>query len=190
MISFSSISADGLSQLKNFNDNVNELKGDFTQEVKNNKGSKKTSGNFAISRPQYFKWEYAQPHQQIIVGDGRYIWMFDVDLKQVVKKKQNTALGESPAAILANKNALDKTYTLKNDVTKNGVEYVLATPKKDDTGYQYIKIGFKNNQLVQMDLKDSFGNQSIIDFKNITNTPSNKAIYTFKPPKGVDVLEE
>ncbi|QRN41860.1 MAG: outer membrane lipoprotein chaperone LolA [Neisseriaceae bacterium] len=190
MTSVTVISADGLSQLKNFNDNVDELKGDFTQVVKNHKSSKKTSGYFSVTRPQYFRWEYTKPYQQIIVGDGQYIWIYDIDLKQVVKKRQNMALGESPAAILADRSTLDKTYTLKNDLTKDGVEYVLAKPKKEDTGYQYIRIGFKDNKLVQMDLKDSFGNQSIIDFKNMTNTPSGKEVYRFRPPKGVDVLEE
>lgn len=77
-----------------------------------------------------FKWEYTKPYQQKIVGDGKHIWLYDVDLKQVTQSNQNQAIGDSPASILSNKTALDASYSLKEDGSKDGIDYVLASPKK------------------------------------------------------------
>ena len=76
--------------------------------------------------------------------------LYDVELKQVTKSDQNQAIGDSPAAILSNKTALDASYSLKEDGSKNGVDYVLATPKKNNAGYQFIRIGFKGDTLAAM----------------------------------------
>ena len=116
--------------------------------------------------------------------------MYDVDLKQVIKKGQDAALGQSPAAILADKNMLSKAYTVKNDLTRDGVEYVLAIPKRENTGYQFVRLGFKNGILSRMELKDSFGNLSLLSFSYLTENAVPKNSYRFIPPKEVDVLTE
>ena len=182
--------ADGLSALNAFNIKVDHLSGRFFQTVKNNKGSKKSSGYFYLSRPKYFKWVYSVPYQQVIVGDGRFMMIYDVDLKQVIKRNQAQTLGTSPVAVLANKNAINQSYTLKNDGESKGISYVLATPKQQDAGYRYIRMGFRGDIPVSMDLKDSFGNTSFIQFEQLSTRTLAKSIYSFTPPKGVDVLQQ
>lgn len=182
--------ADGLSALNAFNVKVDHLSGRFFQIVKNNKGSKKSSGYFYLSRPKYFKWVYSVPYQQIIVGDGHFMMIYDVDLKQVIKRNQVQTLGASPVAVLASKNAINKSYVLKNDGESKGISYVLATPRQQDAGYRYIRIGFRGDIPVSMDLKDSFGNTSFIQFDQLSTHTLAKGIYSFIPPKGVDVLQQ
>ena len=133
--------------------------------------------------------EYTKPYKQTIVGDGKTIWLYDVDLAQVTKSSQDQTIGDSPAAILSNKTALDSSYTLKEDGSANGIDYVLATPKKNNAGYQYIRIGFKGDNLAAMQLKDSFGNQTSISFSGLNTKPNlSSGMFKFTPPKGVDVL--
>ena len=159
--------------------------------MRSKKKTQTSSGSFKILRPGLFRWEYTKPYQQTIVGDGKTIWLYDVELKQVTKSDQNQAIGDSPAAILSNKTALDASYSLKEDGSKNGVDYVLATPKKNNAGYQFIRIGFKGDTLAAMELKDSFGNQTSISFGSV-NTHANlsRGAFAFTPPKGVDVLSQ
>ncbi|MDN8806899.1 outer-membrane lipoprotein carrier protein LolA, partial [Staphylococcus aureus] len=76
------------------------------------------------------------PYKQTIVGDGQTVWLYDVDLAQVTKSSQDQAIGGSPAAILSNKTALESSYTLKEDGSSNGIDYVRATPKRNNAGYQ------------------------------------------------------
>ncbi|KPN71668.1 outer membrane lipoprotein chaperone LolA [Neisseria sp. 83E34] len=188
-LSISAAHAGAIDALKQFNNDSDGISGNFTQTVKSKKKTQSASGSFQIRRPGLFRWEYTKPYKQTIVGDGKTIWLYDIDLKQVTKSNQNQTIGDSPAAILSNKTALESSYALKEDGSSDGIDYVLATPKKNNAGYQYIRIGFKGSALSNMQLKDSFGNQTTIQFSNLNNKPSFSGnTFTFTPPKGVDVL--
>lgn len=181
--------AGAIDALKKFNSDADGISGSFSQTVKSKKKTQTANGSFQILRPGLFKWEYTRPYKQTIVGDGKTIWLYDVDLAQVTKSSQNQAIGDSPAAILSNKTALDSSYSLKEDGSTGGVDYVLAKPKKNNAGYQYIRIGFKGDALAAMQLKDSFGNETTISFSNLNMKPNlTRGNFQFTPPKGVDVL--
>ena len=182
--------ASGIDALNKFNQDANGLSGSFTQTVTSKKKTQTSSGTFKILRPGYFRWDYTRPYQQTIVGDSKTVWLYDPELKQVTKKSQAAALGDSPAAILSDRNALGSSYTLQEDGSKNGVDWVKATPKSSNAGYQFIRLGFKNDNLSAMQLKDSFGNSTSISFGNLNNNPNVSASsFKFTPPKGVDVLD-
>ena len=183
--------AGGIDALKKFNADADGLSGSFSQTVKNKKKTQTSGGTFQIMRPGLFRWGYSKPYKQTIVGDGQHIWLYDVDLKQVTKSDQSQAIGDSPASILSDKNALDSSYSLKEDGSGDGIDYVLATPKKNNAGYQFIRIGFKGDTLAAMELKDGFGNQTSIKFSNVNTQPNlSRGNFKFVPPKGVDVLSQ
>lgn len=189
LLSMGFAQAGAIDALKQFNNDADGISGQFTQTVKSKKKNQTASGSFQIRRPGLFRWEYTKPYKQTIVGDGKTIWLYDIDLKQVTKSDQNQTIGDSPAAILSNKTALESSYTLKEDGSAGGIDYVLATPKKNNAGYQFIRIGFKGSSLNNMQLKDSFGNQTTIQFSNLNNKPSfANGTFTFTPPKGADVM--
>lgn len=181
--------AGAIDALKKFNNDADGLSGSFSQTVQSKKKTQSSSGSFKVLRPGMFKWEYTRPYKQTIVGDGSTVWLYDIDLKQVTKNNQNQAIGDSPAAILSSKAALESSYTLKDEGNKGGIDYVLATPKRSNSGYQYIRIGFQGNTLAAMELKDGFGNLTNIKFNSVNTKPNlSKGEFTFTPPKGVDVL--
>ncbi|PIT60085.1 outer membrane lipoprotein carrier protein LolA [Snodgrassella alvi] len=185
------VSASGLDTLQKFNSDTDGISGQFTQTVHSKKRTQTTSGTFSIQRPGLFRWEYTQPYKQTIVGDGKVVWLYDQDLAQVTKSTQNQTIGDSPAAILSNKSALNANYSLSDDGNSDGVDYVRAIPKRSNTGYQNIRIGFRGDTLANMQLKDSFGNQTTITFSNINTHPQfNRGQFKFTPPKGVDVLTQ
>ena len=183
--------AGAIDALRQFNNDADGISGAFTQTVQSRNKKQTTSGSFQILRPGLFKWEYTKPYRQMIVGDGKHIWLYDVDLAQVTQSNQSQAIGDSPAAILSSKTALDEKYLLKEDGSHNGVDYVLATPRKSNADYQFIRIGFKNNELATMELKDKFGNQTSIQFGRLNTKPNlSRSAFQFTPPKGVDILTQ
>lgn len=183
------VHAGAIEALKKFNNDTDGLSGNFSQTVQSKKKTQSSTGYFKVLRPGMFKWEYTKPYKQTIVGDGHTVWLYDIDLKQVTKSSQSQAIGDSPAAILSSKAALESNYTLKDEGNKGGIDYVLATPKRANSGYQYIRIGFKGETLAAMELKDGFGNLTNIKFNNINTTPNlSKNEFKFITPKDVDIL--
>ena len=122
--------------------------------------SQTTSGTFAFRRPGKFRWAYDKPFDQLIVGDGERVWVYDRDLNQVMVRKLDAALGATPAALLAGDNALEKNFTLVAGGEGEGLQYVDATPKSSESQFTKIRIGFADNLPRKMLLTDAFGQTS------------------------------
>lgn len=209
--------AAGLNSLENFLKSTQSGKADFSQvvtspaktEVKSEAKSdsaeksvakvKTSSGTFEFSRPNRFKFVYKKPFEQTIVADGTTLWLFDVDLNQVTARKQAQALGSTPAALIATAaslKALEADFKLQDAPDANGLQWVIATPKAKDGQIQSIKVGLKGAaetgvSLSVLEILDSFGQRSIINFANVERNLSFAADnFSFKPPAGADVIRQ
>jgi outer membrane lipoprotein-sorting protein len=81
------------------------------------------------------------------VGDGEKIWIYDPELQQVTVRKAGQAISGSPAALLAGSNELEKNFTLKEAGEADGMAWVEATPKADDSGFEKVRLGFAGKDL-------------------------------------------
>ncbi|MDR3426361.1 outer membrane lipoprotein chaperone LolA [Silvimonas sp.] len=183
--------ADGISDLKQFLGNTHSLKAQFTQSVTGKGKAQVSSGVVAIMIPGKFRWEYQKPYQQLIVGDAKEVWLYDQDLKQATSKNVANALESSPAALLAGDAAWEKNYTLKALPDQDGLAWLEATPKRDDSSFEHIRLGLANGQIQRMDLFDKFGQTTQIRFSQIMSNPKlDTGLFHFTPPKDVDVVRE
>lgn len=185
--------AGGVDRLKAFIAGAKTAEADFTQTVadKNGRVSQQVSGKMAFARPGKFRWDYNKPYEQVIVGDGAKLWLYDTDLEQVTVKSLGDVIAGTPAALLAGDNAIEKYFALKNAGVADGLEWLEATPKTKDTSFERIRMGFKGDTLVQMDLFDFFGQRTTLKLTKMVRNPSIPASrFTFTPPKGADIIGE
>jgi outer membrane lipoprotein carrier protein len=192
-------SASALDQFKSFVASTKSAKGEFTQRLAKrddkNAGALKlsnaSSGTFLFSRPGKFIWEYMKPYEQLLQADGDKLYIYDKDLNQVTVKKLGNALGSSPAAILFGSNDLEKNFNLKDAGVKEGIEWLQATPKARDTSFEQIGIGLRDGVPVAMELRDSFGQVSLLTFNKFEkNPPLAENHFKFVAPKGADVFQQ
>jgi outer membrane lipoprotein carrier protein len=187
--------AGALDQFKNFVAGTKSAKGDFTQQqlgkTRSGKLAPVSSGTFVFARPGKFIWTYQKPYEQLLQADGDQLYIYDKDLNQVTVRKLGNALGSSPAAILFGSNDLDKNFTLHDAGERDGVEWLRAVPKTRDTTFEQIGIGFKSGMPVAMELKDQFGQVSLLKFTNFQRNPALGAQqFTFEVPEGADVVKQ
>lgn len=186
--------AAALDQFKSFVTSTKAAKGEFTQQqVKMIDGTAKvsnvSSGSFSFARPGKFIWTYQKPYEQLLQADGDQLYIFDKDLNQVTIKKLGDALASSPAAILFGSNDLEKNFTLKDAGSKDGMEWLEATPKAKDSTFEHIGIGLRNGVPEAMELRDSFGQVSRLSFQKFVKNPVIPANgFKFVVPKGADVF--
>jgi len=189
-----SAGAAALDQFKTFVASTKSARGDFTQKlIKNVDGKEKVSqpasGTFLFARPGKFIWTYQKPYEQVLQADGDQLYVYDKDLNQVTVKKLGDALGSSPAAILFGSNDLEKNFTLSDAGARDGLEWLKAVPKTRDTSFEQILIGLKNGAPEAMELKDNFGQTSVLAFKKFEKNPAlNATSFKFVMPKGADVI--
>jgi outer membrane lipoprotein carrier protein len=192
--------AAGLDALENFVKTARTGKADFTQVVTSpaKEGqaarSKTSSGTFEFARPNRFRFVYRKPFEQTIVADGQTLWIHDVDLNQVTSRKQAQVLNSTPAALIAaapDLASLRKDFNLEAAPDKDGMQWVQATPKTKDGQLNAVKIGFKGNDLVALEILDSFGQRSMLTFTRMElNVAVAPDAFVFKPPQGADVVKQ
>jgi len=185
--------ASSVDSLKAFLDQTTSAKARFAQMVldRNMKMLQQATGTMQFSRPGKFRWEYNKPYEQIIVGDGAKLWIYDKDLNQVTVRKLDSALGSSPAALLAGSNEIEKSYTLTSLGNQEGLDWLEAVPKTQDTAFERIRLGFGKTGLEAMELRDQFGQITVIKFADVERNPKlPPETFRFVPPKGADVISE
>lgn len=186
-------SASGTEALKSFLGQTQSLKARFAQMVldRNLKPLQQAQGVMQFSRPGKFRWDYTKPYEQTIVGDGAQLWIYDRDLNQVTVRKLDRALGSSPAALLAGRNDLERDFTLSDSGSKDGLDWLDAVPKNRDTAFERVRMGFGKSGLAAMELRDQFGQVTVITFADVQRNPQISAeVFRFTPPKGADVISE
>jgi outer membrane lipoprotein carrier protein len=185
--------ADAQSRLSAFVSQTKGLKANFNQTVSDRNGHKtqESSGTLFFSRPGKFRWTYQKPYAQLLVGDGKKLWIYDEDLDQVTVRKLDLAIGDSPAALLAGENDIEKRFNLKDIGSREGLDWVEAAPKSKDGGFEVIRLGFKGDTLQAMELKDNFGQTTVLRFSNLERNPAmGSSLFRFTPPKGADVISD
>jgi len=185
--------AAAIDRFKTFLSGTKSARGEFEQKVhdRNGKVTQESKGNFVFQRPGLFRWTYAKPVDQVIVGDGERVWIHDRDLNQVTVRKLSRALGSTPAALLAGSADVEKAFDLSDAGTKDGLEWLEAKPREREAGFERVRMGFDANGIRAMELFDHFGQTTQLRFLNLARNPKvDPAEFRFQPPKGADVLGE
>ena len=185
--------ASSLDSLKTFLSEVKSGRAHFKQLVLDKKMStvQEASGTMLFSRPGKFRWVYEKPYEQLIVGDGAKLWMYDADLKQVTVKQMDRAIGSSPAALLAGSNEIEQHFDLKDLGKRGTLEWLEATPKDKESSFESVRMGFSDKGLDVMELRDHFGQTTVIRFSGLERNPKLPPdVFKFAPPKGADVISD
>ena len=189
----SAAQASSIDRFKAYLRTTQSLRALFEQKVydRSRKLVQESSGNFAFVRPGRFHWVYEKPSEQLIVGDGQRVWIYDRELNQVTVRKLTKALGSTPAALLAGSSDIEAAFDLSDGGEREGLEWLEAKPKDRDAGFERIRIGLSASGVQAMELTDNFGQTTSLRFSSIVRNPQlDPALFRFQPPKGADVLGE
>lgn len=188
-----SAQASSLERFKSFLHSTQSARADFEQKVYGRDGKlmQEAKGSFVFLRPGRFRWTYAKPVDQVIVGDGERVWIHDRDLNQVTVRRLSKALGSTPAALLAGASDVEAAFELSDAGQRDGLEWLEARPKESEAGFERVRMGFGAAGVEAMELMDNFGHTTVLRFSNLQRNPKLDAgEFRFEPPEGADVLGE
>jgi len=172
---------------------LNSLRADFIQRVYDERGRvvQSSSGRMLMQKPGKFRWDYRTPAEQVIVADNERLWAYDVDLAQVTVRKLDQALSSTPLALLSGAAPIEDTFTVGAVQRRDGLDWYELTPKQPQPEFRLLRVAFKGDVLVSLELEDSFGQRTRLDFQKLERNPTfDPALLQFTPPPGVDVVGE
>jgi outer membrane lipoprotein carrier protein len=181
----------GRQRVESFLQGLEGLQAQFKQVLTDRGGQAidEASGTLSIRRPDRFRWDYREPYEQVIVADGSRIWLYDSDLEQVTVRKLDDTLSATPAMLLSGRGNLEDNFTVTQAGNEGKVQWVRMEPKRDDTDFKWVRLGFDGPVLRFMQLADKLGQTTNLEFSNVErNPPLDPSRFTFTVPPGADVI--
>jgi outer membrane lipoprotein carrier protein len=179
-------------RMQGFTHGLKGLEGRFEQRVfdPNGKQTEHSSGTVELSAPRQFRWAYLKPYAQLIVADGDHIWIHDPDLDQVTVRNQSFEEQASPLTVLIDPTELERQFVVKDAGATKGLEWLQLVPRKaDGAPFEKARLGFGPAGLARMELFDSLGQRTEMDFTGWKRNPTfAKGRFLFTPPEGADVI--
>lgn len=190
-VTFSENYGPARTELERFAGELDSFNARFTQTVKSQDGRVQdhTQGEVWLQSPDRLRWQYTGEFPEIIVADGKNIWVYDESLQQVTVKPQSEQATDSPLMILADVGQIDRQF----QVTELGdFEDMLLLELKSlqpESEFERILLGLDASGIRMMTMEDAFGQRTEVYFENLLINPSIDAgLFLFTPPEGSDVV--
>jgi outer membrane lipoprotein carrier protein len=185
------LASNGPDRLHAFLDQVHSLRAQFQQSVfdEDDQQIDSASGTVYIQRPGRFRWDYTEPYQQEIVGDGDKVWVYDSDLEQVTVRPLGDALGDTPVMLLSSDQPVEQSFDVRAVDGPDGYAWVGLKPLGEQVSFTEIRLGFEGETLRVMELQDAFGQRTRLRFAKVERNPVLDAeLFRFTPPPGADIF--
>jgi outer membrane lipoprotein carrier protein len=181
----------GLRQLNAFLQELNTLQAGFRQTVQptDDDNVYTSSGVFYLKRPGQLRWEYEDPATQVIVADGKRIWLHDLELEQVSHRSQKAALKGTPAQLLSGTAPVEEHFELQDLGERDGLSWVELRPREKEAQFEKLRLGLADDQLGRMEMYDKFGQITRFFFFDLKRNPKlSPELFVFVPPPQIDLI--
>lgn len=169
------------------------ITGSFSQLTLDSSGTQlqEAAGEMVLQRPGLFRWHTNPPLEQLLVSNGKKVWLYDPDLMQVTVQKMDQRLTHTPALLLSGDvSKISENFSISYKEGGPVVDFVL-TPTAKDTLFDTLRLSFRNGVINDMQLLDAVGQRTNILFMNVkVNEPVSADQFVFDAPEGVDVIED
>jgi outer membrane lipoprotein carrier protein len=186
------VAGSGKARLDAFLAGIQSLQARFEQVLHDSTQgvTRELHGTFYLQRPGKFRWEYAEPKDQLVLADGRTVWLVEGDLRQAYRKAQAEALKGTPALLLTEPMRLEDHFELADQGTVQGLDLVELTPRDADSQFVRVLLGFSGGDLRRMDLADKFGQVTRFTFSDLRRNPTlDPKLFVYTPPPGTQLFE-
>jgi outer membrane lipoprotein carrier protein len=185
------VAAGGLQQLEAFMQDLKTLQAAFRQTIQrpDEESAYTSNGVFYLKRPGQLRWEYEDPATQVIVADGKRIWLHDIELEQVSHRSQKAALEGTPAQLLSGTGAVEDDFELQDLGEQEGLSWIELRPRDKEAQFVKVLLALSDNQLQHMEMHDSFGQITHFHFYDMQRNPElSSELFVFVPPPQIDLI--
>lgn len=175
---------------------ISSFSGRFIQLTQDGLGNtlQKVEGFMQLEKPGKLRWQTEGIYEQLVISDGKSLWIYDADLEQVSIKDMGGRLSETPALLLSGDvSAIDDDFIVSQPVSDSALIFILQ-PKDSTQLFDTLELRFnaldQQQPLTQMVIRDASGQVTDISFSDVIENPVlKKDIFTFVIPKGIDVID-
>lgn len=163
----------------------------------------RSKGRFFLHKPGRIRFEYREPESQLLVSDGKRLWIYTPRLRQVILADlEQAAASPTPLLFLAGKGNLSESFRIKVEeqgvgrrkggAWRRGQPHRLSlTPRRPDPRFQrlWLEVDPDSFLISGVEFTDALGNRTRLRFTDIregVEIPPER--FTFKIPEDAEVV--
>lgn len=179
--------ADEAQQLHQYLAATETLVANFSQQQFDETGQliDASSGSMALQKPNLVRWHIEQPFEQLMVGDGDWLWQHDVELEQVVRRPYPDDSSQTPLLVFNESlESLNSNYT----VSLNDQQCYVLQPRQESSFFAAMTLCFEGQQLEEFSLLDGFGQLTRVSLFDITAELPSEQSFAFLLPGDAELI--
>ena len=176
---------------------IRDFSADFVQTYRGGVLRTQTAerGTVAIKKPGMMRWLYTNPERKEFVSDGRKIYFYTPQDKQVQVMDVPAATdATTPALFLAGRGDIARDFMASYiDPAPQGTLALKLTPRRSEPDYEYLIVAVDPTslQIRSLTTRDHQGGDSTLTFSNLKeNIGLTDKDFAFRIPRGVNVITE
>jgi outer membrane lipoprotein carrier protein len=151
------------------------------------------AGKVWFKHPGMMRWEYDTPENYAIISDGKNLWIYRPEDNQVLIGDAMTYFSNGKgASFLSNFSLVQDAYTVSLSKPPEADLYALKlVPKQKqlDLSAIFLNIDRESLDIRSVETLNDYGDETRIEFRNLTFGETDASLFNFKIPPGADVLE-
>ena len=175
---------------------LQDLRADFRQEAFNKSLGQtiKANGTVYLKKGGKMRWEYRTPSVQEIVSDGKSLWVYTAELKQVTVSPTPSALAGPAGSFLAGLGRVRNEFSVRFGNPSRDAEgnWILnLTPKRPEPALSRLVLSVDPKEFLvrRAVLYDEFQNIVTMTFTKVVMNPAlADKLFSYTPPPGVVVV--
>lgn len=182
-----------IEEIQNKYEKVNSIAAKFDQSLihKESGSEEKRTGSLHFKKPLQVRWETAKPHPETLVITDKEIWDYLPD-EEIVYKYAPQLVQDSRSLIqvVTGQARLDKDFDVREEGEEGGLLKLRLYPKEPSPQMveATIWVDPKSKLIKKASIVDFYSNINQIVFTEISpNASLPKDVFTFTPPKGIEV---
>lgn len=192
-ITVSAVAAEPVVELSALLNKMQSASGQFEQSLRDSEDKllQASQGKFLVKKPGKFLWDTQSPFPQLLVSNGKRLWLYDPDLEQASLNNVDHKTRETPALLLSGDAAkIGDRFAVKRALDNaNGLAVYDLRAKDEHANFGHISATFKGETLVRMRFEDKLKNQTEFVFEQVVINPTlDDSLFEFTPPPGTDVI--
>lgn len=150
-------------------------------------------GTVSVKKPGRMRWVYTAPERKEFVSDGRKIYSYiPQDRQVIVSAVPSDERATTPALFLAGKGDIARDFAAAYvDPQLPATLALKLSPKRPEPDYEYLVVAIDPTslQIRALTTRDRQGGESTLTFSNLKeNSGISDKEFMFRIPRGVDVI--
>lgn len=176
---------------------IRDFSADFTQTYRGGvlKTPTQDRGTVTVKKPGLMKWVYTKPEHKELISDGKKIYWYLAEDKQVtVSDAPQGNDASTPVLFLSGRGDIARDFTASAAPSAvPGAVGLKLVPRRAEQEYEYLVVSLAPGslQIRALTTRDRQGGESTLI---LTNMKENRGIsdkdFVFRPPRGVTVITD